>query len=243
MKILEYLFLIGICFSIFEFIWGVFKVLFNLVTSTIESNAKSNIVRIIKYILFISVTIHFVQTINVDHSLISSNIASIVLSTIVLGLYLLGKYQNRLTFAQFQGITNQFTRGISSHFDARLEKTLIIGGLVLYVLGSFFPEFFNNGISQWFTSSILDIYNAFFFGFIFKIIALFVLISTFSRGARIIGKLINGESFSQATESSRNIFQSFNTSNFNGTRFNQKVENEPEFTDYEDVTDDEIEEK
>ncbi len=237
MKILEYLFLIGVCFTIFEFIWGIFKLIFNLLTSSFNSPAKSNLVRIVKYVLFISATIHFIQTINVDQSLVSSSIAATIISTLVLGLYLLGKYQNRLVTSQIKNITNQFINGASNQFDSKLEKFLILGGIALFVIGSFFPSFFDNGITQWFTDSILNIYNTPFFGFIFKVIAFFVLVGTFTRGSRILGKLINGESFSKATQQSGNVLGNFGGNAFNRSAFNNNKPEEPEFTEYEDVTD------
>ena len=243
MKVLHFLFLLGVCFTIFEFLWGLFKILFNFLTGSIQSAIKTNSIRIIKYILFTAVAIQFVHIVNTDSGLINNQGVSITLGALLIFFYLIGKYQNRAAYTQIKGIANQFMKGFMPVFDSKLEIALILGAVGFFVLGSFYPLSTANGITNWFTDAILNIYNTPFFGFIFKLIAFFVLINTLSRAAKIIGKLLSGNSFSEATKSENPFINRFNTQGFNHARNQNTISEEPEFTDYEEVTDDEPTEK
>jgi len=237
MDILKYLFLISVSFTVFEFIWGIFKFLFNTVTARLVGPGKSNPLRVIKYILFTAVSVQFVQSINADQALIGSSAASIIISSLIMGLYLLGKYQNRLALTQIRNLTNQFSNGFSNKFNPELEKFLILGAIIAFVIGSLFPNIVNNSLTQWFTASTINIYDTPFFGFIFKIIAVFILINSISRGSKILGKLISGQSFADATVKEKSNFSFFTNQNLNRSQFKQEKQEETEFADYEDVTD------
>ncbi|MDX1349858.1 MAG: hypothetical protein R3279_06415 [Putridiphycobacter sp.] len=248
MQILHFLFLLGVCFTIFEFIWAIFKFIFNFITSGIQNPVKTNSVRIVKYILFTAVTVQFVQLINQNSVLINKQAVGIALGAIMILFYLIGKYQTRAMFTQFNGIANQFTRGIFPAFDGKLEITLIIGSVAFFVLGSIFPAYTSNGITTWFTDSILNIYDTPFFGFVFKVIGGFVLVNTLLRAGRTIGGLLSGKSFAEATKRDNPFGGRFNGQMFNQNPFQNNtsqnsISEEPEFTDYEEVTDDEEPEK
>ena len=79
-------------------------------------------------------------------------------------------------------------------------------------------------------------------GFIFMVIAFFVLINAISRGSSIIGKLITGQSFKEAT-AKESPFQNFNWQGNMQKRFGIEETEEAEFTEYEEVEDDETETK
>lgn len=247
MKILHFLFLLGVCFAIFEFLWGLFKILFNFLTGSIQSPIKTNSVRIIKYILFTAVTIQFVLLININSTLISTQGLSITLGALLILFYLIGKYQNRAAMTQVRGIANQFMKGFMPTLDSKLEIGLILGSVSFFVLGSLFPTFTDNGITSWFTSAILNIYGTPFFGFIFKLIGGIVMVSTLMRAAKIAGKLLSGSSFADATKRENPFASRFNAQGFNKSPFQNTFENtvaeEPEFTDYEEVVDEEETEK
>ncbi|MFK8037102.1 MAG: hypothetical protein AB8B74_02335 [Crocinitomicaceae bacterium] len=239
MKVLHFLFLLGVCFTVFEFLWGLFKLTFNFATSSIQSPVKTNSVRIIKYILFSTVIVQFIQIVNADPILIGKQSISITISAVLILFYLIGKFQNRAAFVQIKGLANQFLKGILSTFDSKLEIALIFGSIGLFILGSIFPTYISNPVTNWFAAAIINIYNTPFFGFIFMVIAAFVLMNTLSRGANIIGKLISGESFANATKKESKIFERFNAQGFNRSNSQNSIPNEPEFTEYEEVTDDE----
>lgn len=242
MKILHFLFLLGVCFTIFEFIWGLFKFAFNFLTSSFASPLKTNTLRIVKYVLFVGTTIQFIQSSNSSGQMIQSPNISISIATLLMGLYLIGKFQNRAAFAQIKSMAGQFTKGFSSSFDVKLEIALIIGALVFFILGSLNPTFIENRVTTWFSDAIINIYDTPFFGFIFMVIAFFVLINAISRGSSIIGKLITGQSFKEAT-AKESPFQNFNWQGNMQKRFGIEETEEAEFTEYEEVEDDETETK
>ncbi len=234
MGIIKYFFLIGVCFVIFEFIWGILKFIFNALTRSIASPTTDKIVRIVRFALFTTVLVQFTHIINLEQNLIHSSTAGIVMATIVISLYLLGKYQNKASFAKVKGL-DQIMKGFSSPFNPKLEKILIFSAIAVFIIGSIYPDMFKNTITSWYTDSILNIYDTPFFGFIFKVIAVFVLVNTFSRGAKIIGKLVAGQSFTEATKNDKNMFNYFN--NRNGGEDTNTRSEEVEFTEFEDVTD------
>ena len=122
-------------------------------------------------------------------------------------------------------------------FDSKLEIALIFGSVAFFIIGSLFPFMTDNGLTKWFTSAIANIYDTPFFGFIFMIIAGFVLVNTLTRGSKIIGKLVSGHSFSEATSKDNSFFNKFNTQGFNKGPFQNSIPEEPEYTDYEEVDD------
>ncbi|MFK8046674.1 MAG: hypothetical protein AB8B72_14340 [Crocinitomicaceae bacterium] len=245
MKVLYFLFLIILGFTIFEFIWGVFKFLFNLLTRSLNSPIKTNSVRILKYILFTAVAIQYVKTVNSDPVYIGNQYAAIALSAILLLLYLFGKYQTRASISQISGMANQFVKGFMSAFDPKLELTLIIGSVAFFVLGGLYPDIVNNGITNWFVGSIVGVYDTFFFGFIFMIISGFILVNTLTSGAKIVGRLLSGQSFVEATKRNNPFAGRFSQGGFGGNPFQNRNQNqssipqEPEFTEYEEVKDEE----
>jgi len=245
MKVLYFLYLIILGFTIFEFIWGVFKLLFNLLTRSLNSPVKTNTVRIVKYILFTAVAIQYVKTVNSDPVYISNQYAAVALSSILLLLYLFGKYQTRASISKLSGMANQFAKGFISAFDPKLELTLIIGSVAFFAVGGLYPNIVNNGVTNWFVDSIVGVYDTFFFGFIFMIISGFVLVNTLTSGAKIVGKLLAGKSFVEATKRENPFAGRFSQGGFGGNPFQSRpqdqnsVSQEPEFTEYEEVKDDE----
>ncbi|MFD1551354.1 hypothetical protein DNU06_14295 [Putridiphycobacter roseus] len=240
MKILQFLFLLGVCFTIFEFIWGLFKFAFNFITSSIKSPVKTNALRIVKYILFVGTTIQFIKTINIDSQYIHSSAISISIGAILMTLYLIGKFQNRAAFAQIKSMAGQMMKGFSTSFDSKLEVALILGAIVFFVLGSLNPSLIENGITTWFSDAIINIYDTPFFGFIFMVIAVFVLYNAISRGSSILGKLLTGQSFKEATAKA-SPFQNFNFQGNLQKRFGNEETIEAEFTEYEEVVEEETE--
>ena len=88
----------------------------------------------------------------------------------------------------------------------------------------------------------MSIYEAAVIGWIFKIIAFFFLINIIFRAANVIGSLLNGDSIMSGTASRGNFTfnQGEGTNPFD--QFREKQQNDPEWTDYEDVTDEEEDE-
>ena len=255
MSIFNFIFLLGANFVIFGFIWGVFKYLITSIIGKKEKNQQLEyILRITKYVLLVAVTANFVHSSIVEQELIQSFTVRIIISSMVLGLYLLGKLENKDRFSQFSAMGGNLLQGMTTSFDNKTERLLIFGSLVFFMLCLFIPAMVDNAIINWLSSAILNLYNAFFIGFIFKIIAFFSIISIMMRGSNILGKLVSGKSLTESftKEKKASPFGNMGGNSFGGgfqnqqnnstvkDDYNQKAsantDNEG-FTEYEDVTD------
>jgi len=237
MEILQFIFLLGINIVIFEFIWGLLNIFASIILGSfkVKYPQLDYVLRIIKYFLLVGVTARFVYLTSESEALIHSEKAKIIISSIVLGLYLIGKLQKREIFSQFSMINNQTLKGFVTYFDPKIERILVIGSILLFVGFLIYPQALDRPIINWFTNSIINLNSVFFFGFIFKIIAFFFIISIFNRGANIIGLLIQGKSIQQTKPKSP--FSNFND-RFNSTQNNNNqspLTDDEGFTDYEEV--------
>jgi hypothetical protein len=256
MSIFNFIFLLGANFVIFGFIWGVFKYLITSIIGNKEKNQQLEyILRITKYILLVAVTANFVHSKIVEQELIQSFTARVIISSMILGLYLLGKLENKDRFSQFTAMGGNLLQGITSNssFNHKTERLLIFGSLTFFMLCLFLPAMVNNGLINWLSSAILNLYNAFFIGFIFKIIAFFSIITIMIRGSNILGKLVSGKSLTESftKEKKTRPFGNMRGNNFGGGTQNQQNNSTVEddynkkastntdsegFTEYEDVT-------
>jgi hypothetical protein len=219
---------------------------------TQKSNQSEYIAQIIKNLFLVAVTANFVS-ITGEHY-ISSPIFRIIISSFILGLYLLEKMQNRNKYAQFSNLGNGILKGLSKSFEPKQERFLLIGSIALFVLCLFFPVVVNNSVVNWFNSAIENLNDTFLIGFIFKIIAFFSVVTLVMRGSNIIGKLVTGHSIKSSFEKPENKKPFGGFSQFGGFQGgNQKEDNSSQvdydkkasvnidsegFTEYEDVTDD-----
>jgi hypothetical protein len=185
----------------------------------------------------VSVTAHYIAVYENDPELGKISVVNIVVGSIVMGLYLMGKLQNRAMMSQLAN-NPMFARFVSK-IDPKVERFLLIGTLVYFVVCLWNPPMVNNGVTNWFTNAITGIYETPVIGWIFSIIAFFFLVNIIMRGANVLGNLLNGRSILETPKAKTNF-------KFNGTAFGgEEAENEPNyenedgFTDYEDVTDEE----
>ncbi len=237
MEILQFIFLLGINIVIFEFIWGILNIFSSILIGGVKIKYPQldYILRIIKYFLLVAVTARFVFLTSENDVLIHSSSLKIIISSIVLGLYLIGKLQKREMFARFSMINNQTLKGFVTYFDPKIERILVVSSLLLFIGFLFYPQYVNQPVINWFTQSIIDLSSAFFFGFIFKVIAFFFIISIFNRGANIIGLLIQGKSINQA----KPPFNGFNPNQKSTNTTQSTLTDDDGFTDYEEIDDDE----
>lgn len=236
MEILKFIFVLGINFSIFGFLWGIIMFLLRNFQSPDQQRSESltYILRIVKYFLLVSVTANYIVVYQNDMAGETVSTFNIVLGSIVMGLYLLGKLQNRAMMSQMAN-NPMFSRLISK-IDPKVERFLLAGSLLYFVVCLWYPSMVDNGLINWFTNAIIGIYETPIIGWIFSIIAFFFLINILMRGANVIGNILNGKSILETPKPKGNF-------NFNGTPFDNsepeetKYEDEDGFTDYEDVTD------
>lgn len=241
MEVLKFIFILGINFSIFGFIWGIMMFLIKALGDPKQQQKESftYIFRIIKYFLLVSVTANFISVYELGDPGQKVSTMHIVIGSIVLGLYLLGKFQNRAVMNQFA--SNPMFARLVPRIDPKVERFLLLGSIAYFVACLVYPQMVDNGVINWFTSTIMSIYETPIIGWIFQLIAFFFLISILMRGANVIGRLLNGQSLTDIP----NVNSSF-TFRTGGTHFeDDKSPNEDEdgFTEYEDVTDEEDDQK
>lgn len=235
MEVLKFIFLLGINFSIFGFIWGIFMFIIRTLQSPGAQRNESitYILRIVKYFLLVSVTANFVSVYATGANGGIPDTGHIAIASAVLGLYLLGKFQNRAIAGQIAN--NPMFAKFMPKVDPKVEMFLLIGSVVYFVSCLLYPTMVNNGLINWFTDSIVSIYETPVIGWIFQIIAFFFLINIIMRGVNVIGRILSGQSIMNTPPSSGGSVN-FQT----GTYFeDNKKEDEEGYTDYEDVTDSE----
>lgn len=252
MSTINFIIHLGIIFVIFGFIWGILKYIVSTFTSNSQKNNQSEYVsQIIKNLLLVGVTANFVSSTSEQY--IGSTVFRIVISSFILGLYLLEKMQNRNKYAQFSNLGNGMLKGLSVSFTPDQERLLLIGSVGVFILLMLFPGIADNMVINSFNSAIEGLNATFLIGFIFKIIAFFSVVTLVMRGANIIGRLISGESikssFSKPEKS--NPFGGFNQfGGFQGGKTQEQNRTQSDydrkasanidadgFTEYEDVTD------
>lgn len=226
MEILKFIFVLGINFSIFGFIWGFIILAIRLLRSGTNSNTSIDyVLRIVKYFLLVSVTANYIAKFQSGNDPTQISWLHIIVGTLVLFIYLLGKLQNRVVLSQLAA--NPIMQRFASSIDPKVERFLLLGSIIYFISCLFYPQMVDNTLINWFTNSIQDIYETAIIGWIFSVIAFFFLINTLLRASNVLGRLLSGQS----------ITQSEVKTNFN---FKQKNSNpEDGFSEYEDVTDEE----
>ena len=239
MDILEFIFVLGVNFSIFGFIWGLLMLLVRLIRMGLGAGnqlAEAYGFRIVKYFVLVSATANYIHLYqNAD---VSSNagIAHIIVGVLVMALYLLGKLQSRSLMSAMAGRQLLGPLAIPP-VDMKVERYLLLGSLVYFIACLLMPWMVQNGLINWFTDSIIGVYEAPFIGWIFSVIAFFFLLSILFRAANVVGRLVSGQSITVDPK----IDFRFKGGSNPFEQFREKQQNDPEWTDYEEVKEDEKE--
>lgn len=189
MDLLNFIFRLGVVFAIYGFLWGLIEIGFRLLTSGRErSLGEVYLLRGIKYVFLADVT--FLFCIDGDASNMNY-LNQLILAGIILLTYFVGKLQNNQNrtrmFQVFNNARAQMPKQLTL-FNVRAEIAVIVLSLGVFAALNFAPQFAENPISVWFFESIVDIENTVFFGFIFKIVGFFFLLS-------MISKMMSGVTF------------------------------------------------
>lgn len=218
--ILNFIFRLGVIFAIFGFLWF----LINLGVGLIRGNRNKTIqeayiLKFARYLFMVDVTILF--CINQSDGELSWN--KTIIAGLVLLMYFLGKLQNAQLRSQAfkfygnagMGLINQF----KPIFNLKAEAFVISLSVLIFILLILFPQYAANPISTWFYESIVDIEDTPVFGFIFKVIGFFFVLSIFMRLAQAFTALLAGQS-------SQNPDDHFGDDN---------NDNDDDFDDYEEI--------
>lgn len=237
MEILEFIFVLGINFSIFGFIWGLMMLVIRMFRApgVPVNQGLDYTLRIVKYFLLVSVTANYIAKFQGSDLDTKVGITNLIVGTIVMALYLLGKLQNRAVLSQL-GQHPLFTRFANS-VDPKVERFLLLGSIAYFISCLVYPQMVDNKLVNWFTDSIQSIYDTPVIGWIFRIIAFFFLINILMRAANVIGRLLNGQSLTGPGVKTEFRYRERRFESGNSK------DDEDGFTDYEDITDEEDEKK
>jgi hypothetical protein len=238
MEVLKFIFILGINFSIFGFIWGIIMFFVRSLQPRDQQSKDSftYAFRIIKYFLLVSVTANFITVYEAGEAGEQLDNSHIIIGSLVLGLYLLGKFQNRAVLNQFAN--NPMFARLMPKVDPKVELVLLIGSIAYFIACLLVPSMVNNGLINWFTNSIISIYETPIIGWVFQIIAFFFLLSIITRAANVLGRILQGQSIMTKNTNEGGAFN-FNASGTNFEEEQDRDEDENGFTDFEDVTDQE----
>jgi len=189
-NLLDFIFRLGVVFAIYGFLWGIFELGILLFSAGRKRTlGEVYLIKAIKYIFLADVTFLFCFEGSNSSMLV---INQVIFSGIILLTYFIGKLQQNQNKSMFFTIAGANMPQRQSLFDLRAETLVIIIALAVFATFWFFPEYAANPISQWFHDSIINIEDTPVFGFIFKVIGFFFLLSLIFKMIRAFTFLLSG---------------------------------------------------
>jgi hypothetical protein len=178
MDILNFIFRLGVVFAIFGFLWMLIQAGYMLLRAGSKpSIAETYTVKLVRYFFLVDVTFIFC----VDTSGGFVDIQNATIAGLVLLTYFIGKLQNAQLKTQlfsFQAQGNmQFMNQFKPQFNFKAEAVVIGMSIGFFTFFIFYPGYAENPISNWFFESIINIEDTPIFGFIFKVIGFFFMLS------------------------------------------------------------------
>lgn len=124
----------------------------------------------------------------------------VLIAGLILLIYFVGKIQSkqqRQSFLSFRGQANipgmsDFVNRLKPAFDLRFEILVVVLSLLVFSGFYFAPDLAYNAISNWFLDSILNIEDTPVFGFVFKVIGFFFLLSVIMKITGGLMTLLSG---------------------------------------------------
>lgn len=219
MELLNFIFRLGVLFAIYGFIWGIFEIGISFLSAGRKRTVSEEyVIKAVKYIFLVDVT--FLFCLDLEKENIS--VYNLTMAGLILLTYFIGKLQNKQNqLAMFQMMGNGGVPKIVNNFNIKAEIGVITLAIATFVVFIFLPEFAKNPISIWFHESILNIEDTPIFGFIFKVIGFFFLISMIVKMLNAFMYLLSGKPLVQATST----FQKFD-----------KKKKDDDFDDFEELT-------
>jgi hypothetical protein len=178
MQILETIFRLGVILAIFGFIWAFIQLGLVLLTGGANKGNQTYTLRGIKYFFMVQVLALFCFD---EESSLSLSSTSVVITSLILFFYLVGQIENRKRRKQMFSLMTNGRSLINNEFSQIGEVSVLAVAIGAFVLFLFYPEWAQNSITNWFKVSIMDMGKAPIFGFIFRIVGFFFLLSIFNR--------------------------------------------------------------
>lgn len=218
MNLLDFIFRLGVVFAIYGFLWGIIEVgVFILSRGRKRSLTEVYLIKSVKYFFLADVTLLFCMK---GSEMGMVELDRVILAGIILLTYFIGKLQqsqNRIMFSRFAGAGLPQTQ---PNFNIKAESIIIVLSLIIFALLWNFPQYAFNPISNWFHESIINIEDTPVFGFIFKVIGFFFLLSLIFKMMSAFTFILSGGKIA-------------NTKKPNG---GNSDENDTGFDDYEEIT-------
>jgi hypothetical protein len=228
MKILEFIFHLGVVFAVFGFLWWIFTALLSLLRGgRTRTSIEVYSLKLVNYFFLVSVTARFSAD---DRFGLrgSDDLTGMVIGGMVLLMFLLGKVQKKEQQIEmlktFQHVSPLNAR-MKPVFNRNLEILMLFVALGFYGLFTFLPETAYNPVTNWFVDSIVNIVDTPVFGFIFKVIGFFFLLGVLFR---FIGGILSLLGLRPPSIQSNSYFHT----NREGK---DKDKKEDDFDDYEEI--------
>lgn len=190
----DFIFRLGVLFAIYGFIWGIIELAITMLNSGRKRTlGEIYLIRALKYFFLIDVTFLFCLDRTGTNEIV---INQIIFAGLILLTYFIGKLQNNqkkkmLFQAQF-GAAGNNSPLMNSPFNIKAEMTIIIISLIIFGGFTFAPSLAYNPMSVWFLESIINIENTPIFGFVFKIIGFFFLLTLIFKMTNAISFILSG---------------------------------------------------
>lgn len=236
MEVLNFIFGLGIAFSIFGFLWALFMILLNFITSRLDFNLKQIhfiVLRVIKYVLLVAVVANYILNTQESGDNTSVATSSLILGVAVMALYFMGKLQKPSMLGQFS--QHKLVALLFPPIDPKIDGYIFSGSILSFILCLQIPTIVDNAVVNWFTASINSVYEAPIFGWIFSAIAFFFLINMLIRAANVIGSLVTGQPINKPKKGGFKFGGQMGANPFE--QFREQQQTDEGFVDYEDVTD------
>lgn len=216
MELFNFIFQLGVVFAIFGFIWGIIQIGYQLLRAGSQRTIREEYaIKLIKYFFLVDVTFLFCLE---EKGLV---INQLIIAALILLTYFIGKLQKQQNrVVMFQMVANGLPKN-ETKFDLKSEIFVITFAILFFIGFMFFPEYSKNPISLWFNDSIHSIEQAAVFGFIFKIIGFFFLVSMIMKMINTLSLLITGSPLT--------------TSRMNFNQDSNKKDDSNKFDDFEEI--------
>lgn len=196
-ELLNFIFRLGVLFAIYGFLWGLIELAISILSAgRRRSFGEVYVIRALKYFFLVDVTFLFCIQ-GESSSMVITN--QLIMAGIILFSYFIGKFQNNQNrMMMFRMMGPGLPQQQKTLFNARAELGVILFAIVVFIGFNFYPNLASNPLSLWFHESIINIEDTPVFGFIFKVVGFFYMLSLLSKMVGGFTFLLSGEAFRRA---------------------------------------------
>lgn len=221
-EIFNFIFRIGVILAVYNFLWWLIMLGIKLLRGgRLQYEFEIYFFKAIRYAFLADVIYLF----TVHQSDGFYNLNDFFIAGLIMLLYFIGRIQKKQDKQQFFSVRGQMNipglndmlKQIKPIFNIYLEIAVVALALGLYILFYYEPTWASNTIANWFLDSILNIEDTPVFGFIFKVVGFFFLLSVLSKVFGSIMMVLTG----QASRSHDNYYE--------------EEEDDDEFDDYTEI--------